>query len=74
MQATTAVMRSINEVEDYLDIKLDRVRHVDMMVSSILDSDPDFFDPTDGTNTDPSPSAASGEATSNVTTSSTCYL
>ena len=46
MQATTAVMRSIdhgNEIEDYLDVKLDRARHVDMMVSSIMDGDPDFF-------------------------------
>lgn len=68
MQATTAVMRSIdhgNEVEDYLDIKLDRVRHVDMMVSSIIDDDPDFFDPTDGVNTDANLSSAS----SNVATS-----
>ena len=76
MQSTTAVMRSIdhgNEIEDYLDVKLDRARHVDMMVSSIIDDDPDFFDPTDGGDTGANPSGASGEteASSNNTTSST---
>ena len=57
MQATTAVMRSIdhgNEIEDYLDVKLDRARHVDMMVSSIIDDDPDFFDSLDHLDTNTS--------------------
>ena len=43
------------------------------MVSSIIDGDPDSFDPTDGGNTGANPSGASGEteASSNNTTSST---
>ena len=74
MQATTAVMRSIdhgNEIEDYLDVKLDRARHVDMMVSSIIDDDPDFFDPLDHLDTKTSGAPGEGDTSSTVTTRST---
>ena len=48
MQSNTAVMRSLNcgaAIEDYLDIKLGRTAVQDMMVSSIINDDPDFARP-----------------------------
>ena len=48
MNAVTAVVRSIrhgNEIEDYLDLKLERVLYQAMMVSSIITEDPDFMIP-----------------------------
>ena len=49
MGTTTAVIRSLkygNEVEDYLDVKLERVIFQPMMISSVITEDPDFQQPT----------------------------
>ena len=48
MNSVTAVVRSLrhgDELEDWLDIKLQRVVHQEMMVSSIIADDPDFQPP-----------------------------
>ena len=48
MESASAVIRSAkhgNELEDYLDVKLDRGTFQPMMVSSILENDPDFAEP-----------------------------
>ena len=45
MMGVTAVVRSLrhgNEIEDWLDVKLDRDLHQAMMVSSLITDDPDF--------------------------------
>ena len=48
MNSVTAVVRSLrhgDELEDWLDVKLQRVVHQDMMISSIIADDPDFQPP-----------------------------
>jgi hypothetical protein len=49
MQSNTAVMRSLQhgaDIENFLDIKLQRKTIQAMMVSSIINDDPDFAIPT----------------------------
>ena len=66
MQSNTAVMRSLNcgaAIEDYLDIKLGRTAVQDMMVSSIINDDPDFARPIEM----PAQAESQGEATTGDT-------
>ena len=54
MESMSAVIRSVkhgNELEDYLDVKLERGTYQPMMISAILEADPDFEEPD--TVTDP---------------------
>lgn len=60
MESTEAVVRSVkygNEIEDYLDKKLDRLMYQATLISAIIEEDPDFAEPADvdatGDPTDP---------------------
>jgi hypothetical protein len=66
MQSNTAVMRSLNcgaAIEDYLDIKLGRTAVQNMMVSSIINDDPDFALPIEM----PAQAESQGEVTTGDT-------